>query len=133
MTLGQSDDGGATWTVVDQGHLAENTVLADSFERAIAALDLDLSPHDDKELVALFALPEDRKLLFAKKRVGSSRRTRRLKSTSLSDISPACASRRARTPSPAFYPIRLYPGFHCSPSDNVERPLRTVRSGATFR
>ena len=35
-------------------------VLADSFEPAIAALDLDLSPHDDKELVALFALPEDR-------------------------------------------------------------------------
>jgi hypothetical protein len=34
--------------------------LADSFEPAIAALDLDLSPHDDKELVALFALPEDR-------------------------------------------------------------------------
>jgi hypothetical protein len=27
---------------------------------AIAALDLDLSPHDDKELVALFAFPEDR-------------------------------------------------------------------------
>jgi hypothetical protein len=57
--VGQSDDGGAAWTVVDQGHLAEDAVLADSFEPAIAALDLDL-PHDDKELVALFALPKDR-------------------------------------------------------------------------
>ena len=72
-------------------------------------------------------------LPFAKKRVGNSRRTRRLKSTSLSDISPACASRPARTPPHAFYPIRLYPGFHFTPSDNVERPLRTVRTWGDFQ
>ena len=38
----------------------------------------------------------------------------------------------ARTPPPAFYPIRLYPGFHSTPFDNVERPLRTVRTWGDF-
>ena len=41
-------------------HLAENAVLAGSFEPAITAPDLELSTHDCKELVGVFALPEDR-------------------------------------------------------------------------
>ena len=57
---GQGDDGGAARPVVDQRHLAENAAPAESFEATVAAPDLDLSPHDDKELVGLFALPEDR-------------------------------------------------------------------------
>jgi hypothetical protein len=97
---------------------------------AIAALDLDLSPHDDKELVALFAFPEDR-FALRESRVGISRPRRRLKSTSLSDIS---LLRIATGPHAVarVYPIRLHPGFHCGPSDNVERPLRTVRTWGDF-
>src|SRR5208283_373256 len=58
--VGQGDDCGAARTVVDQRHLAENAVLAESFEATIVAPDLDLSAHDDKELVASIAFAEDR-------------------------------------------------------------------------
>ena len=46
--------------VVDQRHFAENAFRAQSFEATAAAPDLDPSTHDDKELVTLFAFPEDR-------------------------------------------------------------------------
>src|SRR5208282_4785553 len=57
--VGQGDDGRAARTVVNKGHLAKNAVLAQSFEATVAAPDLDLSAHDDEELIAMFALLED--------------------------------------------------------------------------
>lgn len=78
---------GAARTVVDQRHFAENAFRPQSFEATVATPDLDVSTHDDKELVALFAFSEYR-VSLRKKAVGTSGPTRRLKSTTLSDISP---------------------------------------------
>jgi hypothetical protein len=58
--VGQSYDIGAARTVVDQRHFAENAFRAQSFEVTAATPNLDLSADHDKELVTLFALPEDR-------------------------------------------------------------------------
>jgi hypothetical protein len=58
--VSQGNDGGAARTVVDQRHFAENAFRAQSFEATVAAPYLDLSAHDDKELVTSFALAEDR-------------------------------------------------------------------------
>jgi hypothetical protein len=48
--VGQGNDGGAARIVVDQRHLAEDAVLAKGLEETIAAPDLHLAAHDDKEL-----------------------------------------------------------------------------------
>ena len=98
--------------LIDQGYLAENAVLADSFEPANAAPHLDLPIHDDKELIAPLFASLKIVLPFAKKRIGNSRRTRRLKSTSSSDISTPCPSRPGRTPPPAS---PQPPAAFCSP------------------
>jgi hypothetical protein len=58
--VSQGHNGGAAWAVVDQRHFAENVIRAESFQATVPASDLDLSTLDNKELVALFALPEDR-------------------------------------------------------------------------
>ena len=52
----QGHDGGAARGVVDQRHFAENAIRAESFEATVPEPDLYLSTHDNKELVALFAL-----------------------------------------------------------------------------
>ncbi len=92
--VSQGDDGGASWTVIDQRHLAEDAVLAQLLEVAVAAPDLHFAAHDDEELVAAVAFL---KIVWpsAKSRVGTSGPTRRLKSTSLFDIlavPPRCGS-----------------------------------------
>src|ERR1700733_7319214 len=64
--LGRQGDGrGAARADVDQRHLAENAVCLEGLEMTIAASDLHLSTHDNEELVATIALPEDR-LAFGK-------------------------------------------------------------------
>ena len=57
--VSQGHNGGAARAVVDQRHFAENAIGAESFEATVPGPDLDLSADDNKELVALFALPED--------------------------------------------------------------------------
>jgi hypothetical protein len=58
--VSQGHDGGAALAVVDKRHFADDAIGAQSFEATVPAPDLDLSTHDIKELVALFALLEDR-------------------------------------------------------------------------